>query len=526
VLPGSRQAQAARGVRRYAPPVQPTSARRVVGRYAVYDEIASGGMATVHVGRLLGPDGFSRAVAIKRLHAHLAKDPEFVAMFKDEARLAARIAHPNVVATLDIVTDGDELFVVMDYVHGESLLNLLRRLGQLNRRMDVPITCAVVAGVLHGLHAAHEATNERGEPLRLVHRDVSPPNILVGLDGVARVADFGVAKAIGRAQTTKSGALKGKLPYMAPEQVRNRQVSRATDIYAASAVLWELLTGQRLFVADSEAGLVEKILFNSIEAPLALVANVPEELNAITLRGLARDPSDRYATAREMAREIEEKVGVAGTAAVGEWVESLMGSELAKRADLLHAVTRSPGESGTSPRVPAEGRVSGVRTSSAMPPSHADGGTDAALFLHSEPGPGRAAWRRWVRYGALACAALGATAFIAIREFHPRSSAAPVATVGQAKSASAAPPPTPPTGTAVRTEGTPTREPPVMAVESLPAVHKAPDSSSAAAVAPMVRPSPRPRRSAPAPAAAEPRPCNPPYVDGPDGTRRYKVECL
>jgi serine/threonine-protein kinase len=479
-------------------------------------------MATVHVGRLLGPEGFSRAVAIKRLHAHLAKDPDFVAMFKDEARLAARIAHPNVVATLDIVTDGDELFVVMDYVHGESLLNLLRRLGHKKQRMEVPIVCAVVAGVLHGLHAAHEATDEHGQPLRLVHRDVSPPNILVGLDGVVRVADFGVAKAIGRAQTTKGGALKGKLPYMAPEQVRDRQVSRATDIYAVSAVLWELLTGRRLFTAESEAGLVEKILFNAIEAPLALVADVPEALNAITLRGLAREPSERYATAREMAREIEENVGVAGTAAVGEWVEGLMGPELAKRADLLHAVTRRAGESGAVPRVPGEGRVSGVRTSTTIP-GQSDGGTDAALFLHSEPGPGRAAWRRWVTYGALLCIALSAGVVLAVRQLHPRSQAAPAASVGPAKIAPAAPSALG-TGGALHAESARNPEPPVMAVESLPAVHKAPDSSSAAAATPAVRPAPRPRRAAPGP--PDTRPCNPPYVDGPDGTRHYKVECL
>jgi hypothetical protein len=521
-MPYTLLAQAARRIRRYAALVQPTSARRVVGRYAVYDEIASGGMATVHVGRLLGPEGFSRAVAIKRLHAHLAKDPDFVAMFKDEARLAARIAHPNVVATLDIVTDGDELFVVMDYVHGESLLSLLRKLGQLKRRMDVPIACAVVAGVLHGLHAAHEATDEHGEPLRLVHRDVSPPNILVGLDGVARVADFGVAKAIGRAQTTKGGALKGKLPYMAPEQVRDRQVSRATDIYAASAVLWELLTGQRLFTADSEAGLVEKILFNVIEAPLALVADVPEVLNAITLRGLARDPHDRYATAREMAREIEEKVGVAGTAAVGEWVDGLMGSELTKRAELLHVVTRRAGESGALPRVPAEGRVSGVRTSTSLP-GHVDGGTDAALFLHSEPGPGRSAWRRWIPYGVILFVTLGAGVLLAVRELHPRAQAAPTASVGQAKSAAPTTRALAPGG-GVQAEAVRTPEPPVMAVESLPAVHKAPDSTSAASAAPAARPSPRLRRPAPPP--PDTRPCNPPYVDGPDGTRRYKVECL
>ena len=176
---------------------------RSVGRYVVFDEIAAGGMASVHLGRLMGEVGFSRTVAIKRLHPHLARDAEFAAMFLDEARIAARIRHPNVVAVLDVVHDGSELLLVMDYVQGESLSRLARAM----RPGGIPprIAVTVVTGVLHGLHAAHEATTERGEALDIVHRDVSPQNVLVGIDGVARVFDFGVAKAKSRAQTTQDG---------------------------------------------------------------------------------------------------------------------------------------------------------------------------------------------------------------------------------------------------------------------------------------------------------------------------------
>src|SRR5688572_13695305 len=164
-------------------------------------------MATVHFGRLVGPVGFSRTVAIKRLHERLARDPDFVAMFLDEARLAARIRHPNVVPTFDVVAMEQELFLVMEYVQGDSLSRLMKVVRARNESVDPAFAVTIMTGVLHGLHAAHEATNERGEPLGIVHRDVSPQNVLVGVDGVPRVLDFGVAKAAGRAQTTKDGQL-------------------------------------------------------------------------------------------------------------------------------------------------------------------------------------------------------------------------------------------------------------------------------------------------------------------------------
>jgi serine/threonine protein kinase len=154
---------------------------RVVGRYAIFDEIASGGMAAVYFGRLLGPAGFSRTVAIKRLHSEFAKDPDFVAMLLDEARVAARIRHPNVVSTLDVVFDGGELFLVMDYVEGESLSRIRRASHE--KLIPISVVSAILTGILQGLHAAHEATSEGGQPLVLVHRDVSPQNILVGIEG-------------------------------------------------------------------------------------------------------------------------------------------------------------------------------------------------------------------------------------------------------------------------------------------------------------------------------------------------------
>ena len=240
---------------------------RIIGRYALHDELASGGMASVHLGRLIGSVGFSRAVAIKRMHAFLAHDPEFVAMFVDEARLAGRIRHPNVVPTLDVVASDGELFLVMEYVLGESLNRVLAANKTTGGRIPLDVVSAIVIGVLEGLHAAHEAKDERGEPLSIVHRDVSPQNILIGGDGVARVFDFGVAKAAGRMQTTQDGSLRGKVAYMAPEQLSNVEVDRRTDVWAAGVVIWEMLANARLFASDSAAGLVRMVLTKEVPPP-------------------------------------------------------------------------------------------------------------------------------------------------------------------------------------------------------------------------------------------------------------------
>jgi eukaryotic-like serine/threonine-protein kinase len=328
------------------------TAVRVVGRYSLHGVIASGGMATVHFGRLLGPVGFSRTVAIKRLHPQFAADPEFVAMFLDEARLAARIRHPNVVPTLDVVATGAELFLVMEYVPGESLARLVRAVRERGTVMPPPITVAVVVGVLQGLHAAHEAKNEQGAPLGIVHRDVSPQNILVGADGQSRVLDFGVAKAAGRVQTTREGQLKGKLAYMAPEQLRGEACSRQTDVYACAVVLWEALTGERLFRSDNEGAVVAKVLEGPVVPPSR--ADVPAldpptkqliaPLDAIVMRGLARDPKARFETARDMALALERAVSPATASQVSEWVETVASDVLVMRASQVAEIESSSAE--------------------------------------------------------------------------------------------------------------------------------------------------------------------------------------
>ncbi len=314
----------------------PTAAipMRTIGRYALFDEIAAGGMATVHLGRLVGPVGFTRTVAIKRLHSHFAKDPDFSAGFVDEARLAARIHHPNVVPIIDVLAEDSELSLVMDYVEGESLARLLRQAGTADEPIPLSVASAVLCGTLYGLHAAHEALNERGKPMDLVHRDVSPQNVLVGSDGIPRLVDFGVAKATQRLQTTAEGQVKGKLAYMAPEQIRRGDVTRQVDVYAAGVVLWELITGRRLFQSDNPAHLMTKVLEEELPAPSTLRPECTPELDQVVMRALSRDTDLRYATARAMAHDLQLAVSPAPPTEVGDWVQHLAQDALSERRTL------------------------------------------------------------------------------------------------------------------------------------------------------------------------------------------------
>jgi serine/threonine-protein kinase len=309
----------------------------------MYDEIASGGMASVHFGRLRGDVGFSRTVAIKSLHSHFARDSEFISMFLDEARLVSRIQHPNVAAPLDVVLlkESEEIFLVMEYIHGETLARLLKGAFGMNVTIPPAISASIMSGALHGLHAAHEAADELGSPLNIVHRDVSPHNIMVGVDGVPRVLDFGVAKAVSRSQSTRQGQLKGKVSYMSPEQMGPGPIDCRADIFAAGIVFWEALTLRRLFEADDPTGAIAKVLMAPIERPSAINPNVSAALDRVALKALNRDVNLRFQTARDFAEAIEEEVVVSTPRKVGEWVVYLGGEGLAKSSERLSAIESS-----------------------------------------------------------------------------------------------------------------------------------------------------------------------------------------
>jgi serine/threonine protein kinase len=336
-------------------------------RYEILGEIASGGMASVLYGRLKGPAGFARAVAIKRLHPHIARDQDFVSMFIDEARICARLSHVNIVPTLDVIEVPSELCLVMEYVHGASLDVLVDLSRERNESVPVRIAVALIAGVLHGLHAAHETRGDHGEPLSVVHRDVSPQNVLVGEDGVARVLDFGIAKAAGKLRTTPSGEVKGKLAYMAPEQFRGGSVDRRVDVYGAATVLWEVLVGRPLFEGQNESAVVYRVLNDEHTAPSAERADVPAELDAIVLKGLARDSTQRFATAREMALALERTVGGASQSEVSEWVREIAGTLLDERGDELRRLQQgSEPSAGSGPMRALAARGDATRK---VPPS-------------------------------------------------------------------------------------------------------------------------------------------------------------
>jgi serine/threonine-protein kinase len=291
-----------------------TPPRRRLGRYELIAEIAAGGMGIVCLARSVGVGGFRRLFAIKVMHPHLVRDQQFVGMLLDEAQLAARIHHPNVVATVDICTVDDCYFVVMDYVDGFQLLQVLES-PAIGRHDRIRVVNRILLDAMAGLEAAHTLKGDDEAPLNLVHRDVSPQNILIGLDGIGRLTDFGIALAASRISSSRPGTIKGKPAYMAPEQARAANVDRRADLWAIGVILWEVLAGQRLFVGDTEAATVLKVIDSPIDPPRHRAPDVPPALEAVCMRALERDPNRRYATARQMAAELERAATSSGALA-------------------------------------------------------------------------------------------------------------------------------------------------------------------------------------------------------------------
>jgi hypothetical protein len=370
-------------------------------RYAVCEAIGSGGMATVHLGRLWSEDGFGRTVAFKKLRAQFVSEPEVVASFVDEARLAARIRHPNVVATIDVVTKDGEVLLVMEYIDGESLASLVRSQGLRDGRVPPAVAVAIIVDALHGLHAAHEAVGESGESLHIVHRDVSPQNILVGVDGIARVLDFGVAKALGRQQTTRDGRIKGTLGHMAPEQLSGRGVTRRTDTFAVGILLWELLTNRRLFRAKDDAETLTRVLFEPVLPPSKVCPGAPAALDPIVMRALERDPTRRFPTAREMIVALEQVMTPATARVVGEWVRSVAADGLDERARRVRDIERRLANPPAA-ALNGGGRIRGGIDVDAVEPRLAAPGPRGALFGRSG------------RSGARTLAAAAATSLVLV----------------------------------------------------------------------------------------------------------------
>lgn len=329
------------------------------GRYQVIDHIASGGMAQVYLCRVGKKAGFHRLFALKVLHPHLNDEHELVAMLKDEARIASQIHHVNVVSTFDIGRQHGNYYIVLEYVEGFSLRELLHRCAYHRDRLS--LTLRVVLDALKGLQAAHAAVDDEGNPLGLVHRDMSPDNILVGTDGLGRITDFGIATARSRITKTSPGTLKGKIGYIAPEQVTGQPVDHRADIFAMGVVLWTAMTGERPFAGGGSADLF-KALTVKPPAPSTVGRRPPAALDAVALKALGLTPDERYASADEMAEALtrtceEHQIPIASADEVAAWVKTLFGTVLEHRRQRLREtpdeepapVTRFPLLEATAP---------------------------------------------------------------------------------------------------------------------------------------------------------------------------------
>jgi eukaryotic-like serine/threonine-protein kinase len=499
--------------------VSPAATPVSLGRYVIHGELASGGMAAVFYARLMGPSGFARTVAVKRPHAHLLNDRAFAMMLIDEARVASRIRHPNVVSTLDIIETPTALALVMEYVHGESLGRLSSAARAHGERVPLPIAAAILIDALHGMHAAHEATDEQSQPLNIVHRDISPQNLLVGADGITRIADFGIAKAAGRLLTTRDGAVKGKFAYMAPEQIRGHAVTRQTDIFAASIVLWELLTSESLFRGANQGEEIYKCLEGVVEAPSKRDNRVPPAFDAIVLRGLARDMSARYPTAREMAADLERAAPAVRPSEIGAWVERLAGGTLAARAAVIAEMERSAsgaegagsGSAGLPLMIAPASESSGI--SARAPRGEQSQVSHAGVVAERLPPPSTSSrLGRRLAFGAvgglLITLASGALWVYRGSPARAEADAAPPPVLF----APSAPPPLSPLPL------TPPAAPLAPTTSAAPTPPLAPTASAAPSAS--TKPSPH------TPVKRAPAGCDPPYIVDAQGREVFKLQCL
>lgn len=361
-----------------------------IAQFDIVRRLGAGGMAEVFLAKKRGAEGTFKVVVVKRILPDFTTSRRFRAMFIDEAQLATRLNHPNVVQVYEFSNEGDEGHILaMEYVEGCDLGHLMSAAKGAATGVPPWVAAWIIAEAAKGLHYAHEKRDEGGAPLDIVHRDVSPQNIHVGIDGVARVLDFGIAKATNRVQETRTDQIKGKVAYMSPEQLARGPIDRRADVYSASVVLWEALTGVRLFKAEDVPSLVYSIINDDVEPPSSVVPDLPAGLDEIVMKGLDREASNRWSSAREMAVALETLLSPAAPRDIGEWVERTGGEALTWRLDLVQRIERETSRphslqtlhagSLKSPASPIE--VSGVAVKTAPAP-----GSDASV----EPGPGDA----------------------------------------------------------------------------------------------------------------------------------------
>ena len=309
--------------------------------YQVLAKLATGGMAEIFLARSAGLASVERYVVLKRVLRDRASDINWVRMFLDEARLVAQLQHPNVAQVYDVGRLGDSYFFTMEYVHGETVRSLIGRAARQGRQTPVGCVLAIAAGTAAGLHHAHTRSGMDGRPLGIVHRDVSPSNLMVGYDGSVKVVDFGVAKAADRVHETQSGAVKGKIAYLSPEQARGMPVDPRSDLFSLGIVVWEMLTGTRLYKHDSDFETMRAIITDPPPAPSSRRPDIPRELDALVLKLLAKNPDDRFQSAEQVGEGIEaiamQTNSPLSPAGVSRWMRELFGNRREPWVELQHA---------------------------------------------------------------------------------------------------------------------------------------------------------------------------------------------
>ncbi len=381
--------------------LDPNDPKNRLERYELIGEIAAGGMAVVYLARIAGLGGFQRFVAIKKLHEHLAREQEFVEMFLDEARLAAGIHNPHVVPILEVGGSEGGYYLVMEYIEGDTLARVASRAAGRATGLHAaatsgtsprpkrapasmptggpaiprPVTVRMLLDSLAGLHAAHELTDPHGNPLQIVHRDISPQNILVGVDGSARITDFGVARAAARLSTTRSDTVKGKLAYLSPEQARGETCDRRTDLFAMGIILWEMLTGRRLFRGETDHETLARVMSGAIPPPSSLVPGMHPAFDAVVLKALARDINQRFSTCAEMGDALERAAmdaaaagadgGVAAPRDVAAFMNTVLGQEIAAQRESVRvwlSQRNDPSLAASRPAAPRPLLATGVQS--------------------------------------------------------------------------------------------------------------------------------------------------------------------
>jgi len=284
--------------------------RRVFGKYHVLARLGRGGMGDVFLVVNMGPSGVSKLVVIKELRERLARMPEARSMFMDEARVATRLNHPNVVQTYDVVEEADSFYLTMEYLEGQPLQSIIR--GPKSDFVPLVLKLQILAQTLAALHYAHELTDYDGTPLRIVHRDVSPHNVIVTYGGTAKLLDFGIAKAADATTVTESGVFKGKVRFSAPEQIVGTDIDRRADVFAAGVMLWEILAGEQMWKGVPDTKIFVELACGRIPGPRSVSDSVPETLNAICCKAIAFDRNERYATAKDFREALLDYVREVG----------------------------------------------------------------------------------------------------------------------------------------------------------------------------------------------------------------------